>query len=91
MFVDPPSARSTIIAFSNASCVRISDGLISFSMSVNIFLADVCTYIYDVPHIVIKLKDSRKRVLVDDRVKCICLFDLFLDNYEKASEGEVGR
>ena len=40
VFVEPPNAKSTFIAFSNASWVNISDGLISFSNNVNIFLAE---------------------------------------------------
>ena len=50
--------------------------------NVNIFLGDVCSNIYNVPHIVIKLKDSRKKVLVDDKITCICPFDLSLDYFE---------
>ena len=90
-FVDCGDA--TDLSFLEKSGIKAADKIVAVTDddNVNIFLADVCTYIYDVPHIVIKLKDSRKRVLVDDRVKCICLFDLCLDNYEKASEGEVGR
>ena len=54
--------------------------------NVNIFLADICTTFYSVPEIIIKLKDSRKRVLVDPKVHCICPFDLFLDYFDQESE-----
>ena len=55
----------------------------------NIFLADLCTNIYHVPQVYCRLKDSRKRALVDERVKCICPFDLSLEDFEKAREKEV--
>ena len=54
--------------------------------NINIFLADLCTHIYKVPEITIRLKDSRKRVLVDERISCICPFDLSLDYFEKREE-----
>lgn len=54
--------------------------------NVNIFLADVCTHIYKIKDIYIKLKDSRKKVLVDESVKCICPFDLSLDYFENTKE-----
>ncbi|MCR4855334.1 MAG: NAD-binding protein [Erysipelotrichaceae bacterium] len=57
--------------------------------NVNIFLADVCCRMYNVKEIYIKLKDSRRRVLVDERVTCICPFDLSLDFFENAKAKEV--
>ena len=54
--------------------------------NINIFLADVCANIYNVPDICIKLKDSRKRVLIDERINAICPFDLSLDYFEKAKQ-----
>ncbi len=56
--------------------------------NINVFLADLCTYHYNVPDVTIRLKDSRKRILVDERVNCICPFDLSLDwfNHRKNSE-----
>jgi len=56
--------------------------------NVNIFIADLCCHIYHVNNIYIKLKDSRKKVIVDKRVGCICPFDLSLDFFEKKREGE---
>ena len=59
--------------------------------NVNIFLADVCCHIYNVREIYIRLKDSRKRGLVEKRVNCICPFDLSLDAFiqNKENEGTV--
>ena len=57
--------------------------------NINIFLADLCVNVYDVPEVFIKLKDSRKRKLVDSRVNCICPFDLSLDYFENESGNEV--
>ena len=48
----------------------------------NIFLADVCSKIYNVPEIYIRLKDSRKMKIVSDNVKCICPFDLSLIDFD---------
>ena len=47
----------------------------------NIFLADVCYYLYSVKEIYIRLKDSRKMKLVNESVKCICPFDLSLEDF----------
>ncbi|MBO5527515.1 MAG: TrkA family potassium uptake protein [Erysipelotrichaceae bacterium] len=55
----------------------------------NIFLADLCTHFYHVPQVYIRLKDSRKRVLVDEKVNCICPFDLSLEEFESAKEMEA--
>ena len=49
----------------------------------NIFLADVCCYIYNVKEIYIRLKDSRKIKVVNERVNCIGPFDLSLDEFER--------
>ena len=54
--------------------------------NINVFLADLCTHIYKVPDVTIRLKDSRKKVLVDESVNCICPFDLSLDLFEKWEE-----
>ncbi len=54
--------------------------------NINIFLADVCANIYDVKEIYIKLKDSRKKAIIDKRINCICPFDLSLDFFEKSKE-----
>lgn len=50
--------------------------------NVNIFLADLFKNIIGVKDIYIRLKDSRKRKVVDDSVICICPFDLSLDYFE---------
>jgi len=55
----------------------------------NIFLTDLCTHIYHVPQVYCRLKDSRKRALVDERVNCICPFDLSLAEFEEAKKKEV--
>ncbi len=57
--------------------------------NINIFLADLCTHFYNVPQVYIRLKDSRKRVLVDEKVNCICPFDLSLEEFESAKEMEA--
>ena len=54
--------------------------------NINIFIADVCTYLYAIPEICIRLKDSRKKAIVNERVSCICPFDLSLDFFEKDKE-----
>ncbi len=51
----------------------------------NIYLSDICCYLYDVPEIYVRLKDSRKTKIVDPRVKCICQFDLLLDDFIRQS------
>lgn len=56
--------------------------------NVNIFIADLCCYVYHNKNIYIKLKDSRKKALVDKRVICICPFDLCLDFFEESRKGE---
>ena len=55
--------------------------------NVNIFIAEVCCHIYNVKDVTIRLKDSRKKILVDKRVNAICPFDLSL-NYFEESKGE---
>ena len=72
-------------AFLEKNGIKEADSIIAVTDddNVNIFLADLCSHVYNVPNIIIKLKDSRKRVLVDDRITCICPFDLSLDYFEK--------
>ena len=55
--------------------------------NVNIFIADVCCHIYNIKDICIRLKDSRKKVLIDKRVDAICPFDLSLNYYNETKEG----
>ncbi|MBR0385618.1 MAG: NAD-binding protein [Erysipelotrichaceae bacterium] len=57
----------------------------------NIFLADVCYHIFGLKEIYIRLKDSRKMKLVDSSVKCICPFDLSLEDFEIQMQKEVAR
>ena len=57
--------------------------------NINIFIADVCTYVYCVPKIYAKLKDSRKRKVINEKVTCICPFDLSLDFFEKEDGTEI--
>lgn len=48
----------------------------------NLFLADVCFYIYDVPHIYIRLNDANKEKLLENTsIKAICPFSLSYDNF----------
>ncbi|MBQ2583002.1 MAG: TrkA family potassium uptake protein [Erysipelotrichaceae bacterium] len=85
------SGDATDLALLEKSGIRTADKVIAVTDddNINLFLADVCSNVYCVPNIVIKLKDSRKRVLVDERVVCICPFDLSLDYFEQEHEGEV--
>ncbi len=85
------SGDATDLALLEKSGIRTADKVIAVTDddNINLFLADVCSNVYSVPNIVIKLKDSRKRVLVDERVVCICPFDLSLDYFEQEHEGEV--
>lgn len=57
--------------------------------NINIFLADLCTKVYGIKEMYIKLKDSRKRKIVDERVVCICPFDLSLNFFEEEHRKEV--
>ena len=79
----------TDLAFLEQCGIRKADRVIAVTNddNVNIFIGDLCTKIFDVKDIVIKLKDSRKKSLVDDRVVCICPFDLFLDYFDNQSNG----
>ena len=51
--------------------------------NVNIFIADLCDKVYGVKEIYVRLKDSRKRKLLDDSIICICPFDLSLNYFEE--------
>ena len=81
-FVDCGDATDQALLEKNG--IKSADTFISVTNddNVNIYLADLCTNVYNVPNIIIKLKDSRKRVLVDERITCICPFDLSLDYFE---------
>lgn len=56
--------------------------------NINVFLADLCSYKYHVPKIYTRLKDSRNKKLVSDKVVCICPFELTLDYFEENNEGD---
>ncbi len=59
--------------------------------STNIFLGDVACYLYNIEEIYIRLKDSRKRKIVNPRIRCICPFDLSLDDFaEQMKEESLG-
>ena len=50
----------------------------------NLFLADVCHYLYGVPNIHVRLTDSRKAVMCDyESARTICPFDLSMVNFEE--------
>ena len=85
------SGDATDMAFLEKNGIKDADRVIAVTDddNVNLFLADVCSSVYNVPHIIIKLKDSRKRVLVDERVACICPFDLSLEFFEE-KHGQEG-
>ena len=75
---------ATDLAFLEKNGIKETDSFIAVTDddNINIFLADICTKYYKVPNVIIKLKDSRKKILVDERVACICPFDLFLEYFE---------
>ena len=52
----------------------------------NIFISDVCVNMYHTKEVYIRLKDSRKMKLVDPSVKCICPFELSLDDFAELME-----
>ena len=54
----------------------------------NIFLSDICIKRYDLKEIYIRLNDSRKIKIVDPLVRCICPFDLSLDDFGDLMKGE---
>ena len=54
----------------------------------NIYISDLCLNKTNVKEIYIRLTDSRKIKIVDNRVKCICPFDLSLDDFTKQMVGE---
>lgn len=87
-FVDDGDA--TDLDFLEKCGIKTADKVIAVTDddNVNIFIGDVCTKIYNVPNTTIKLKDSRKRKLVDDSVTCICPFDLSLDYFEQSESKE---
>ncbi len=56
--------------------------------STNIFLGDIACYLYNIEEIYIRLKDSRKRKIVNPRIRCIAPFDLSLDDFAKQMKEE---
>ena len=73
------------------SGIREADSVIAVTDddNINIFIADLCCHIYNVKDVCIRLKDSRKREIVDKRVNCICPFDLSIEYFENAKKEEV--
>jgi trk system potassium uptake protein TrkA len=57
------------------------------SDNVNLFIAHICFYIYDVPHIYVRLNDNDKGVLLKNTtIKPIYPFSLSFDDYMKKRE-----
>lgn len=56
------------------------------SDNINVYLADLCFYLYNVENVYVKLNDSRKGVLLDKRVKVTCPFILSMNEFDKYSE-----
>ena len=77
------SGDATDMDFLEANGIKTADRAVFLTEddNTNIFLADVCSHIYKVPEIYIKLKDSRKVKIVDPWIRCINPFDLFLDDF----------
>lgn len=84
---------ATDIQLLEANGIKTADRVVAVTDddNVNIFIADLCCKIYNTKHIYIKLKDSRKKSIVDDRVNCICPFDLSLDFFESWRTKEVNK
>lgn len=57
--------------------------------NVNIFLAHVCYYVFNVPKIVVRLADTDKgKLLEGTNIKAIYPFNLSLSEFEDLNEGE---
>lgn len=54
---------------------------------INIYLADVCYHIFEVPSVYVRLKDSRKAKLLDKNINVICPFDLTIRDFDEKYEG----
>ncbi|MBQ1534194.1 MAG: NAD-binding protein [Erysipelotrichaceae bacterium] len=54
----------------------------------NIFLSDICIKRYGLKEIYIRLTDSRKIKIVNENVRCICPFDLSLNEFSDLMKGE---
>lgn len=54
----------------------------------NIYISDLCVNKTRVKEIYIRLTDSRKIKITDKRVRCICPFDLTLDDFTIQMAGE---
>ena len=54
----------------------------------NIFLSDICIKRYGLKEIYIRLNDSRKIKIVNENVRCICPFDLSLNEFSDLLKGE---
>ncbi len=57
--------------------------------NMNIFIAQICFYIYDVPNIYIRLSDNNKKKLIENtNVKAIYPFELSMDEFKRLREKE---
>jgi len=54
----------------------------------NIYISDLCLNKTNVKEVYIRLTDSRKTKITDKRVKCICPFDLSIDDFTSQMGGE---
>ncbi|MGM9971985.1 MAG: NAD-binding protein [Anaeroplasmataceae bacterium] len=57
--------------------------------NVNLYVAHLCTYIFNVPKVYIRLADNSKSVLLnDDRIKAIYPFILSINEMDKLFKGD---
>ena len=57
--------------------------------NMNIFIAQICFYIYNVPNVYIRLSDNNKKKLIEDtNVKAIYPFELSMDEFKRLREKE---
>ena len=82
---------ATDISFLRANGIEEADTVVitTDDDNTNIFLSDVCYYLFSRKNIFIRLKDSRKSTLVNKDVKCICPFDLSISDFERQINQEV--
>ena len=82
---------ATDISFLRANGIEEADTVVitTDDDNTNIFLSDVCYYLFSRKNIFIRLKDSRKSTLVNKDVKCICPFDLSISDFERQLNQEV--
>lgn len=57
--------------------------------NVNLYLAHVCYYMYDVPHIFVRLSDTDKgRLIEGTTIKAIYPFNLSIEEFMRLNKGE---